>query len=140
MIRALCLALLAVALGGCGSEGDSEATREDYLAEGDALCAEAQAEAELLRQAADLWDEQIEFAERFRDRFADLESPPGDEARVRVFLESIDDGIGVGREIQDVLADGKEPSSELVQSYGRIAARGNTLAQAYGFQVCGGSG
>jgi hypothetical protein len=160
MIRALCLALLAVTLGGCGSEGDSEATREDYLAEGDALCAEAQAEAaefaqrgqeiegrrdtitdaELLRQAADLWDEQIEFAERFRDRFADLESPPGDEARVRVFLESIDDGIGVGREIQDVLADGKEPSSELVQSYGRIAARGNTLARAYGFQVCGGSG
>lgn len=160
ILAGLCLALVAVTLGGCGSGSESEVTREDYLAEGDAVCAEAQVESaefaqrgqeiesrrgtitdeELLQQAADLWDEQIQFAERFRDRFADLDAPPGDEARVRVFLESIDDGIGVGREIQNALADGEEPSGQLVQSYTSIAARGNTLARAYGFQVCGGSG
>lgn len=153
--------LLSLCVGaGCGSDGDSELTKPEFLARGDAICAEAQAEAAELAYRAEqiraqigtlpeaeavdrtesLYADQIAVIERFHDRFADLEPPAEDEARVEEFLRSLTDGLDVSREMKAELAAGSFPSGELVMEYGRIVIRGNTLAQAYGFTVCGRSG
>jgi hypothetical protein len=156
-VTRVCLTLAAVALvTGCG--GDSgEASKAEYLARGDAVCADAQVEAadlarraqgiqaesgtlsrdELLERASEVWGDQIEFTEEFRGRLADLDAPSEDQPRVDEFLASIDDGLDTAREIKATLDDGQEVPRELVQTYAGIVERGNTLARAYGFQVCG---
>jgi hypothetical protein len=164
------MVLAGFTLAACGSSDSEEsatdtttvaagdaAAREEYLAEGDALCAEGQTEAaelarraqeiqarsgtapdeELFEQAADIWNDQVRLVERFRDRLGDLEPPPGDEARVEEFLVALDDGLEIARAIQSSLADGEQPSAEQLQSYAETVQRGNTLARAYGFKVCG---
>jgi hypothetical protein len=165
--------VLASALAGCGGSGGEEsatdttttaegdaAARAEFLAKGDALCAQGQSEAAelarraqeiqaqsgtvpdeaLLEQAAGVWDDQIQLVVRFRDELDELEAPAGDEAQVEQFIIALDDGLEVAREIQASLADGEEPSRERVESYGDVVNRGNTLARAYGFTVCGATG
>jgi hypothetical protein len=167
------IVLAGFMLAGCGGSGGQEsatdttttaegdaATRAEFLAKGDALCAQGQSEAaelarraqeiqarsgtvpdeELLAQAAAVWDEQIRLVVRFRDQLDELEPPAGDEERVQQFIVALDDGLEIAREIQASLADGEEPSRERVQSYVDIVNRGNTLARAYGFTVCGKTG
>jgi hypothetical protein len=72
-----------------------------------------------------------------RDKLEALGAPPGDEGRVEQFVVALDDGLEIAREIQATLADGEQPSQERVQSYAEVVVRGNTLARAYGFTVCG---
>jgi hypothetical protein len=138
--------------------GDADPTeREEFIAEGDAICADGQleaaelgrrareieaqrdtlSEAELVERAAEIWDDQIAVIERYRDRFEDLDPPAGDEARVDEFIATFDDGAAKGREIKASLDEGKAPSPELLQAYFGIVARGNELARAFGFRVCG---
>jgi len=132
-------------------------SKQEYIAQGDAICAEIQAdlaglaqraeelqaqsdelpEADFLARAAQLWEDQIGLTEAFLRRFEELVSPPGDEAQVEQFLESIEDGVATAREIQETLAGGREVPQALVEEYGQTGARGNELARAYGFQVCG---
>jgi hypothetical protein len=172
-------ALVAIILVGCGDGGEggetTEAgprsttaaettvdmlTKDEYIAQGDAICADVQEEAaelrrraqelqaqsdelpkaEFLDRAASFWGEQIRVTETFRGQLAELDPPPGDEERIRQFLESIDDGLAVGREIQATLEDGEDIAASAVEEYGRTVVRGNTLAQAYGFEICGRTG
>jgi hypothetical protein len=137
---------------------DVDATeREAFIAEGDAICADGQLEAvelrrraqeieaqrgtltdeELVERAAVVWDDQIALIERYRDRFEDLDPPAGDEARVEEFIATFDDGAERARDIKAALDDGQAPSPELLQTYFGVVARGNELARAFGFRVCG---
>jgi AcrR family transcriptional regulator len=45
--------------------------------------------------------------------------------------------LATAREIQETHAEGEEVPEALVEEYGQTGARGNELARAYGFQVCG---
>jgi hypothetical protein len=173
--RALLVAAAFLFVGCGGSDSDeagrltstrAEATtgkeqaspsKQEYIAQGDAICAEIQAdlaglaqraeelqaqsdelpEADFLARAAELWEDQIGLTEVFLRRLGELVSPPGDEAQVEQFLKSIEDGVATAREIQETLAGGKEIPQALAEEYGQTGARGNELARAYGFQVCG---
>jgi hypothetical protein len=148
-------------LVGCGTnaEADPAASKQEFLAEGDSICADGQFEAadlarraqeiqaqsgtlsesELLDRASEVWGNQIALIETYRDRFDELDPPEGDEARIEELIASFDDGIAIARDIKAALDDDEEPSPELVQTYAGIVARGNTLARAYGFLVCGAS-
>jgi hypothetical protein len=137
--------------------GGQAPSKQAYIAQGDAICAdlgpdiaelqrrgqELQAQsdelstAEFLERAASFWDDQIQVMEGFRGDFARLGAPPGDEERVEQFLKSIDDGIAIARELKATLEDGREVAASTVEEYGQTVVRGNTLAQAYGFEVCG---
>ena len=148
--------LVAVILAGCGV-GSGSLSKEEYLAKGDAICADGQVEAgelarraqeiqaqsgtltdsELVDRASDLWSDQIEVMERYRGRLGDLDPPDGDEAQTDELLASLDEGIETARDIKATLDEDERLSQELVQAYAAIVARGNTLARAYGFQVCG---
>jgi hypothetical protein len=171
--------LVAAVLTGCGNGGEETettegaassttearttvdtATKDEYIAQGDAICADVQAdaaelrrraqelqaqsqelpEAEFLKRAASFWGEQIRVTESFRDQLAQLDPPPGDEEQVGQFLESIDDGLAIASEIEATLEGGDDIATSTVEEYGRAVARGNTLAQAYGFEICGRTG
>ena len=136
------------------------AAKDEYIAQVDAICADVQAEAaelqrqaqelqaqsdelpkaEFLARAASFWGEQIRVTESFREEVADVDPPPGDEDRVGQFVESIDDGLAIAREIEATLEGGDDIAASTVDEYGQAVARGNTLAQAYGFEVCGRTG
>jgi hypothetical protein len=166
------IVLAGCTLVGCGGSGGGEsatdtetttatgadtAARADFLAKGDALCAQGQAEAAdlarraqeiqgrvgtvsdevLIEETAVLWDDQIRLIVRLRDELEALGAPPCDEERVEQFIVALDDGLEIAREIQATLADGEQPSRDRIQSYAEVVERGNTLARAYGFTVCG---
>ncbi len=136
------------------------AAKEEYIAQVDAICADVQAEAaelqrqaqelqaqgeelpkaEFLERAASFWGEQIRVTESFREQVAQVDPPQGDEDRVGQFVESIDDGLAIAREIEATLEGGDDISASTVEEYGQAVARGNTVARAYGFEVCGRTG
>ena len=172
LARGTTAVLVALFLAGCaggGEEAETTAapagtteaqTRDEYIAQADAICTDVQAdaaelrrqaqelqaqsrelpEAEFLERAASFWGEQIRVIESFRGRLAELEPPPGDEEQVGQFVESIDDGMAIAREIQATLEGGSDVAASTVEEYGQTVARGNALAQDYGFEVCGRTG
>jgi hypothetical protein len=154
--------VVALVLAGCGGgdggsseEGiaDEQPTKKQYLARGDAICADAQAELARLQPkiakaraapgdeqaelAEEIWRKQLEILDGFSSEIKALGAPAGDEERVDEFVRSLDEGEEQGREILDHVEDGEEPPQELVNDYAQAAYRGNALARAYGFKVCG---
>jgi hypothetical protein len=156
--------LAGLVLAGCGGgdnepasseEGiaDNQPAKQDYLARGDAICADAQAELARLQPklqqaqqasgdrrlelAEEIWREQIRILDSFSSQIKALGAPAGDEARVREFIRALDEGERLGREITAHVEDGEEPPQQLVSDYAQAAYRGNALARAYGFKVCG---
>jgi hypothetical protein len=135
-------------------------TKAEYITQVDAICADVQAEAaelrrqaqelqaqsdelpkaEFLERAASFWGEQIRVTESFREQVVQVDPPPGDEDSVGQFVESIDDGLAIAREIEATLESGDDIAASTVEEYGQAVARGNTLARAYGFEVCGRTG
>jgi hypothetical protein len=173
-VAAIATLVAALFLAACGGSDESEPgersapqstgtgasdapSKEEFLSQGDAICAEVQSEAaelaqraqelesqsgtlpksEVLAGAAAVWDDQIRVISAFRDDFEALGAPAGDDERVEQFIESLDDSLGVAREIRATLRDGEEVPQALVDEYGQLVVRGNTLAQSYGFRVCG---
>jgi hypothetical protein len=164
-MRKGCVPVLVLLLAGCGGGGnggspnaesgvsDKKPTKKDYLARGDAICADAQAELARLQPkikqasaasgdkqtelAAEIWREQITILDNFSSEIKALGAPAGDEERVREFARSLDHGERLGREITGHLEDGEKPPQSLLDEYAQAAYRGNTLAAAYGFKVCG---
>jgi hypothetical protein len=135
-------------------------TKAEYIAQVDAICADVQADAaelrrqaqelqaqsdelpktEFLEQAAGFWGEQIRVTESFRERVAQVDPPPGDEDTVGQFVESIDDGLTIAREIEETLEGGDDVAASTVEEYRQAVVRGNALARAYGLEVCGRTG
>jgi hypothetical protein len=132
---------------------DKKPTKKEYLARGDAICADAQAELARLQPKIDkaraasgdeqvelveeVWREQIRILDSFSSELKALGAPPGDDAQVRVFVRSLDEGEKLGREVLTHVEDGEEPPEPLINDYAQSAYRGNALARAYGFKVCG---
>ena len=159
LVAALVLAGCGGGDGGSAAEdgvADKQPTKKQYLARGDAICADAQAELARLQPkiekaraasgdeqaelAEEIWREQLEILDGFSSEIKALGAPAGDEARIEEFVRSLDEGEQKGREILSHVEDGEEPPQDLVNDYAQTAYRGNALARAYGFKVCGKEG
>jgi hypothetical protein len=161
-LRAAATGLLVLAFVGCGGGDDAastgvadeQPTKREYLARGDAICADAQAdlarmqpkieaasaaesEDEQARLSGQVWREQLRILESFGGRIKALGAPRGDEEQVSEFVRSLDEAKALGDKVVARLEDGKDPSQDLIEEYARTAYRGNELARAYGFKVCG---
>jgi hypothetical protein len=161
-MKAAAASLLIVVLAGCGGGGgasstgvaDEQPTKQEYLARGDAICADAQADLARLQPKIDaastaesedeqakligqVWREQLRILESFGGRIKALGAPRGDEEQVREFVRSLDEAKALGDKVVARLEDGKDPPQDLIEDYARTAYRGNELARAYGFKVCG---
>jgi hypothetical protein len=160
-LRAAAAGLLIVAVAGCGGGeaapsgvADEQPTKTEYLARGDAICSDAQAdlarlqpkinaaadarsEAEQAKLIGQIWREQLRILENFGSQIKALGAPSGDEERVREFVRSLDEAKALGDKVVARLEAGKEPPQDLIEGYARTAYRGNELARAYGFKVCG---
>lgn len=168
--RSLLWCAVAVILSGCGGSGEPSATgsaadtdppatrqaltKNQFLAKGDAICADAQAELAVIvarankaramppaRQMAELeaiWRRQAQIAREFRDRLAALPPPKGDEPRIAEFMRALDEGIQLSDDVLDQLEAGRrQPPPKLMNDYASAVYRGNALAVGYGFTVCG---
>jgi hypothetical protein len=169
--RSILWCAVAVILSGCGGSGkpsasardsttdtDPPATRQaltknQFLAKGDAICADAQAElapiavrankaralppADQIAEAEAIWRRQAQIARKFRDRFARLQPPKGDAPRIAEFTRALDEGIQLSDNVLDHLEAGRQPPSGLMKEYATVVYRGNALAAGYGFTVCG---
>ncbi len=171
MVLLLLLVVLASACGGDGGEGEGEAApttttttaasaaKQRFIEEGDEVCGEAQEalgeifvrlqeieesdapEAQKLPRLARVFGDEIELIDTFRDRFAALEPPPGDEAEMERFLSSLEEGATFLGSIRDALAEGdSDRATDLLPEYAEAVDEGNALARDYGFKVCGATG
>jgi hypothetical protein len=139
--KAALAALLAssiLVVAGCGGDDEPSApTKAEYIAEADAICRDGQAEFEAivkdLPNSVDAPESQAaitdEIVPLYRDEIEQLRSltpPEGDEETTAAIFDAVENGL------DEVEAD---PSA--LDQAGTFE-EANTLANDYGFEVCGG--
>jgi len=138
-------ALIAIAaIFGLGPFAD-DLSREEYVTQGDEICAEAHAEFLDLQNgaprtaadAAELMAALIAVAEEERDAVADLQPPAGLADQVAKYLDARERGID---ELRDGLAAAEEEDPEAFKRIQGDLARSQgkryDAARAIGFKVC----
>jgi hypothetical protein len=147
------LGVLAVAACGDGDGGSSgtptptaEVTKAEFIEQADALCRDfREATEEVTRtepsspeEVADQVDRLATESERTLEKFRALTPPAGDEDVLRRYTESIEESNALIRKLGDA-AQANDASA--VEAHSRdlqeLAQRQRTLAQDYGFKVCG---
>ncbi len=138
-VTALAAGLLAAGCG--GDDGGAAPSKQDYIAEGDAICKQRQ--DEVSRQAQETFGGSVPTGEQIEAFGADvivpsldsqleelraLTPPEGDEDTVGKIYDAVGDGIDAIRENPALVTD---PNA------GGTFAEADALAQRYGFKVCG---
>jgi hypothetical protein len=135
----------------------SEGAKEAFIEEADALCTDYQAkvapikaELEELEGEAEpespenelalgeVLGEAIAEAEAELEALRELEPPPGDSATIEKMLATAEEGNALGTEAAGALEEGD--TSRFGELAGEVQATNNrakTIAEGYGFQVCG---
>ena len=154
---------LTFSLAACGGDdsddasppdtGDSGATsqsipKDEFIAEGDELCAEFRETEERLQaqfddvtdpgEAADLTRELADKAEEIADGMEALGTPDEGAELVDRYIEGTREQIVVLNRFADSVEDGDASEAEaLRESAQEVGARLQGIAQGYGFEVCG---
>lgn len=141
---ALTASLAILGLAGCGGEDADTLSKEDFVSQGDAICAQLDTDAEALEAPADEADfggylsELAELARGAREEFAAL-TPPEDGVEVqKALLDAIDnstetiDGAAEAAESGDTVTAG-----DLATQAAEEGGAADQQAQDYGFQECG---
>jgi hypothetical protein len=140
------VALAATVLAACGG-GDGERLAEsEWIAEADAICAEAQDEIDSLPEptnAAELTEQArqaVAIAERQLARLRDLRPPETAEDDYEAMLDLTQREIELTNEIAEAASAGDQARTEdLIAEAQRVDEEADALAAEYGFQECGGS-
>lgn len=128
-------------LAACGGGG---ASREEFLAKADAICAQADAEIAAIGRPTTV-DGAVEAIDRLREiserQLADLRAlePPGaDREKLDEMFALADEQLSLSTDYRDAIAQqDRELIRELADRANRLRAEGQRAARAYGFQVCG---
>jgi len=156
VIACISLALLA---GGCGGDDDSGGgpTRDEFIAEVDGLCEDANAELSKLREEqqqldpqnnpedldklASLFEQAKEQSDPVVDKMADVEPPPEMRAAYGRLLSAYEQQVALIGRTSDAL---KQRDAAALQQLGSkmntTQAKARGLAHGLGFKVCGTGG
>ncbi|MDQ3978135.1 MAG: hypothetical protein M3314_01085 [Actinomycetota bacterium] len=148
MRMAALLAVVALSLIGCGDDDDDGATAAEkaaFIARGEELCRDFKAQldaifvdfAPTLPKRAEAYSQVVPLGRSFADRFAALEPPEDDRARIdasladyRRGLDQLDEGVRAAQ------------AGDLSRSTGAFGAafqsfaRSDDVLRSYGFTVC----
>lgn len=159
----LCLSIAAVGCGGDEDEPDSPAgtpasssetapTREEFIAQGDAICKDANEEiAEInsgetgastleegLEQLARVAADGYEVTRGYVGEFRDLTPPEGDEETVDKIVSGLEQQAGIIGQLADAADSGDtEQFQQITPQVQEIRNRVRSLLQGYGFDDCG---
>ena len=167
MRRAAALLALLLVLVGCGGDddgstegesesaapatGDAQLSREEYIAEADALCRTINDAAEVLDQrartalaqgdlsgAAEVLEEAADEARPILDELEALPTPPGDEEFLVGYFRLIERQVALIAQMAAALRDGDTNAFAILrQQTAEVDAKDDALAAEYGFEVCG---
>lgn len=135
--------LLAGAVLACG--GDDALSKEEFIAQGDAVCEDFEQQGSDLEaptnieEVPDYIDRAIAIATTTRENFGEL-SPPDDGEDVHAALvEALDRGIA-GLEEAKAAAEDRMDQGVIdgLTEAGEAVEAANEQAREYGFEVCGG--
>lgn len=153
---ATALALAGVLLaGGCGGDGGDGLSKSEYIAEADAICRSAQAQAAApiqsltatvsgspsrtrLRKAARIVAELQTIGTSYLTRLRALEQPADDTTAIERFLAPTGRVVGMLSEARDALERGAAVEAlGVLQKAQPLDAEAGSAARAYGFKRCG---
>ncbi|MDQ4098414.1 MAG: hypothetical protein M3144_11170 [Actinomycetota bacterium] len=142
------LAVVALTLIGCGDDDDDGAARAQraaFIARGEELCRNFKAQldaifldfAPTLPKRAEAYSQVVPLGRSFADRFAALDSPEDDRARIdasladyRRGLDQLDEGVRAAQAGDLTRSNGAFDAA--FQSF----ARSDDVLRSYGFSVC----
>ena len=147
-VRSYVLASIAGAgvllLAACGGDGGEQLSKDEWLEQADAICAQADEDVEALTEPTKL-DEIPEFtdtaSEISRDALSNLRAlqpPEEDQATVDEMLDLVEQQIEIGEQIGEAAADGdQEEVQRLAAEAEPLENEANEKARQYGLDDCG---
>ena len=138
--------VFAVAGCGGGDGGGGEAlTKEEWIAQADEICAEANTQIDALGEPASLEEvadysaKATEISRAQLEELRALTPPEGDEALIDEALGLVGQLIDEAAKLEDAAKEGDVTRiNEIVAAIDPIDERADQLAQDYGLQECGG--
>lgn len=135
---------LTLALSSCGDDDGGALSKDEYIAQGDALCqqfmdeTEALGEPSTVQELITMMDAAIDLADETHAGFSDLEPPPDGESVHERLLSSLEESTDKMREARDHAADGDQAGfTAAVDEAVAIGGASDEPAKDYGFEVCG---
>jgi hypothetical protein len=143
-VVALAAALAIAGLSGCSDDESDALSKEEFISQGDAICAQLDDDAEALEAPEDeaafggYLTELAELARGAREEFAAL-APPEDGVEVQQdFLEAIDTSVATIEGAAEAADDGDTVTAgDLATQAAEEGSAADEQVQAYGFQECG---
>jgi chromosome segregation ATPase len=156
----LSLAVGLAALAGCGGDdgdsgGDDAPTREEWVADANAICREgeqkidevssdaqeriqgAHSPEERQRAVADVLKETADEYRPYLDRLAELEAPADIQDEWERFVADVREAFDLIPELADATSDGdREKLEELTSRFSRIATDTRPFAERAGLEDC----
>ena len=140
---AMAVAAVAAACGG-GDGGGDRLTKEQYIAEADAICADineqldALGEPGNLEEVAELAESAVGIQEEALEKLRALQPPEADEATLNEAYELLDQQVVLGNEIADAARDGDAASiTAIIGQLEGIDNQADQIAIDYGLTECG---
>jgi hypothetical protein len=145
--RGTVVGLLVLALAACGGDDDAgeSAQKASFIAEGERLCSELKSRldtifldfAPTLPQRAEAYSQVVPLGREFAQRFAALQPPEDDKARIETSLRDYNRGLdqldeGVRAAQAGELGRSNAAFDTAFQSF----ARSDDVLRSYGFTVC----
>src|SRR5262245_25963703 len=158
-LAAIAFVSLALLAGGCGGDDDSGggSTRDEFIAEVDGLCEDANAELNKLREQqqgldpennpkdldklASLFEQAQEQSDPVVDKMADVEPPPEMSAAYGRLLRAYEQQVELIGRTSDALKQRDAAAlQQLATDMNTTQAKARGLAHGLGFKVCGTGG
>jgi hypothetical protein len=148
---ALALVVSCLLAAACGSDGDANGngeserlTKEEYIAQADAICKEANDRIEALsepqsaEELAELGEQVVAIGEEQLGRLRELRPPLADESTINGAYELLEQQLAVANDLVDAARDGDvDRVQELLAQGNQLNEQADRIADDYGLQECG---